>query len=481
MISRSVLDPSAVCGARPARGRAAAALLAVCAIVAATPPVAGGEGAAAAARPVLTAVEEGPGPDAYTLVCPGDVEHRLVRDGERSLLAVELPGVLSTVEPWSLPAPRGLVNAIAIAADGDQLTRIVFSLNRPALAEMVRSSRGLEVRLSPAETQAEGGPREAPPAAAASAQPPRAIGSGGSPVLTAPAAAGPPPDGPARPPAVTPRGSESGPDLAARAGSALAGVADAIPDRPLGTEDLLEISVFEIPDLNRTVRVSEKGTISLPLLGEVKADGLTPGELEVRLRDRLAEKYLKDPQVSVFVREHGSKKVSVLGAVGKPGVYEMLGPRTLLQVLALAGGLTEDTGAALFVIRQRPGGGSDKIPVNVNDLMVSRDPDLNLPIQPGDVVSAPLDRPVYIYVDGAVKTPGRIEQLASRPITLLQAIAKAGGATERANLRAIQILRQSPDGTQTMLEINLKRIRHGKEPDPVLGEGDVVVVPETFF
>ena len=194
------------------------------------------------------------------------------------------------------------------------------------------------------------------------------------------------------------------------------------------------------------MRVSGKGTISLPLLGEVEAQGITRRELEIRLHDLLQERYVQDPQVSVFVTEHGSKKVSVLGAVGSPGVYQMLGPRTLLQILSEAGGLTEDVGAELFVIRPREDGTSDRIAISVEGLLVNSNPNLNVPIEPGDIISAPLDRLVYIYVDGAVKTPGRIEQLASRPISLLQAIAKAGGATERANLKQIQILRQSPDG-----------------------------------
>ena len=252
-------------------------------------------------------------------------------------------------------------------------------------------------------------------------------------------------------------------------------------DQPLGPEDLLDIGVFEIPELTRTVRVSENGTISLPLLGEMAVRGLTPRQLEARLREALSERYVNDPQVSVFVKEHGSKKFSVIGAVGKPGVYEMLGPRTLLQVLSQAGGLTEDAGAHLFVIRNSENGTGGKIPIAVPDLLTSRDPALNVAIQPGDVVSVPLDRPIYIYVDGAVKTPGRIEQLSSRPISLLQAIAKAGGATERANLKGVQILRKGDEGTQTVVQVNLKRLRAGKEPDPTLLDGDIVVIPETFF
>ena len=253
------------------------------------------------------------------------------------------------------------------------------------------------------------------------------------------------------------------------------------PDHPVGPEDLLEISVFEIPELNRTVRVSEKGTISLPLLGEMAVKGLTAMQLEDRLREALSRKYLQDPQVSVFVREFGSKKVSVIGAVGKPGVYQMLGPRTLLQVLSEAGGLEKEAGANLFVIRAAADGATDAIPVKISDLLMNRDPALNLAINPGDVISVPIDRPVYVYVDGAVKTPGRLEEIASRPITLLQAIAKAGGLTERANLKSIQILRRGSNGTQTDLRVSLKKIRQGKDPDPTLEDGDVVVVPETFF
>ena len=250
---------------------------------------------------------------------------------------------------------------------------------------------------------------------------------------------------------------------------------------PVGVEDLLEINVFEIPELNRTVRVSTRGAISLPLVGEMMVSGLTTTELETRLRDELSKRYLQDPQVSVFVREHGSRQVSVLGAVGKPGVYEMLGPRTLLQVLSQAGGLAKEAGADLFVIRDPADGSSERLTVSIANLMSSRDGASNIPIRPGDIITVPIDREVYVYIDGAVKTPGRIEQLGSRPITLLQAIAKAGGTTDRANLKAIQILRQGDSSTQTVLQVNLKHLRNGKDSDPVLQDGDIVVVPESFF
>jgi len=463
-------------------------------LAAAVAAAAAEENPPAGAGSALVAVEEGPDEGSYTLVCRGPIEHRLVQDRSHLLVAVELMGVANAIPPESLPAPRGLVNAVAVGHDTDGATRVVFSLNRPATAEAAVSSRGLRLRLRPGPAEpaavpqgavmnvppAEAGPREAPAGAPAR-------GAGPLKPDVAPPSPGASPqdaDRPGPPPAtvapptvgVPAIGGDGPPER-----SDLPGVDILTPERPVGTEDLLEISVFEIPEMSRTVRVSERGSISLPLLGEIRADGLTPRELEVRLRERLEEKYVKDPQVSVFVREHASKKVSVLGAVGKPGVYEMLGPRTLLQVLSQAGGLTPEAGATLFLIRARPEGAGGTITVSVSDLLVNRDPALNQAVRPGDVISVPPDRPVYVYVDGAVKTPGRIEQLASRPLTLLQVIAKAGGATERANLRAIQVLRQGKDGTQTMLEVNLKRIRQGKEADLVLGEGDVVVVPETFF
>src|SRR5262245_52683605 len=202
-----------------------------------------------------------------------------------------------------------------------------------------------------------------------------------------------------------------------------------LEERPLGNEDLLEISVFEIPELNRTVRVSEKGTISVPLLGEIPAGGLTRGQLERDLRERLAEKYVRDPQVSVFVREYGSKRVFVLGAVARSGSYEMLGPRSLLHVLAAAGGLTEEAGSEIYVIRSREDGTVESSAVKVEDLMSSHDPKLNVAMQPGDIVSVPIEHMLFVYVDGAVRNPGRIDQPAGRSLTLLQAIAKAGGAT----------------------------------------------------
>jgi len=219
----------------------------------------------------------------------------------------------------------------------------------------------------------------------------------------------------------------------------------------------------------------------VPLLGIIPVNGLTTKEAEARLRDLLGEKYLMNPQVSVFVKEAKSKKVSVVGAVSKPGTVEMLGQRTLLEAISEAGGLTQQAGKDLYVLRPDPSGAATRIDVDLDDLMINGNPELNIPILPGDVINIPVDRILHVYVDGAVRKPGQVEYKTSRPLNLLQAIAAAGGLSERASQKGIVLIRNHPDGSQEILKINLKAVRKGREPNLVLENGDSIYVPETFF
>ncbi len=248
----------------------------------------------------------------------------------------------------------------------------------------------------------------------------------------------------------------------------------------IGPEDLLEINVFELPELKTTTRVLDDGTISLPLLGVVQAAGLTKTALEVRVRDLLEARFVQDPQVTIGVTEHRSRQVSVIGAVTKPGPIQMIGPRTVLQMISEAGGLTKEAGTEIFVIRRTESGRAERIQLDLEELITKGNPDLNLLLSPGDVINVPVDRPIYVYVDGAVRNPGQVEGRSSRAITLLQAVARAGGLTERANLRDVHVLRKTAGG-QSRIPVNLRQIRKGKADDLVLVDGDVVVVPETFF
>lgn len=252
-------------------------------------------------------------------------------------------------------------------------------------------------------------------------------------------------------------------------------------DYLIGPEDLMEVSVFELPELKTTTRVLGDGTVSLPLLGVVQAAGLTKTGFEARLEDLLEDRFLLDPQVTISVTEHRSKQISVIGAVQKPGPYQMIGPRSVLQMISEAGGLTKDVGREIIILRASGEEQAERIVLDLQDLVVRGNPALNIAMRPGDVVNIPVDDPIYVFVDGAVTKPGQVESTISRPISLLHAIARAGGLTERANLKGVHVLRKAADGTQIRIPVNLKDIRKGKADDVPLEDGDVVVVPETFF
>ena len=252
-------------------------------------------------------------------------------------------------------------------------------------------------------------------------------------------------------------------------------------DYRVGPKDLLEISVFGLDELNKTVRVTEDGKITLPLLGEVEVEGLTKAELEVKLKQLLEEKWLHNPQVTIFIQEHQSKRVSVLGAVGSPGPYELLGRQTLLQIISQAGGLTQEAGNEIIVMRQLPDGTSTSLKISIDDLILKGDATLNIPLQPDDTVIIPIDRTVYIYVFGQVRRPGALEVRKSNIPTLIQAIAQAGGFSERASKGRVLIKRMDENGEEIEIKVNVRNILKGKRKDIQLKENDTIYVPETIF
>ena len=250
----------------------------------------------------------------------------------------------------------------------------------------------------------------------------------------------------------------------------------------IGPKDLLEIAVFELPELNQTVRVSEEGTITLPLLGSVKIDGLTKDELETKLASLLEEKYLKKARVSVFIREYQSKLVAVIGAVEKPGMYELVGQFTLLQMVSKAGGFKENASNEIFVLREKEKGTSVSISIDLDDLLLNGNQLLNIPILPNDVINVPVDKLISVYVFGAVRNPGKIEVKISKKITLLQAVGNAGGLADGAKKSGIQLKRKDRwTGKETQMKVNLGDIINGKRRDIELQEGDVIIVPESIW
>jgi polysaccharide export outer membrane protein len=391
------------------------------------------------ADPVTSLVEVRPDgrPGSFLLVCDGSFQFTRAEDPDPRRVVVELAQVRNAVKDRRIRVGSELVRSISITETRNPplLTRVVFELERPNPVSLRPEGEVLAVVVG-----------QEPEEDAAPAAPDAIVGT------AMPARVG------------RPAGDEA-----------------ATADYVIGGEDLIEINVFEQPDLNRTVRVSGEGTIRIPLVGVIPVSGLTTQQAEARIRDLLAEKYLTDPQVSLFVKEARSKKVSVVGAVEKPGTIEMLGRRTLLEAISEAGGLTQQAGRELHVLRPDSSGAATRIDVDLDDLMIHGNPELNIPILPGDVINVPIDRILHVYVDGAVRKPGEVEYKSSRPLNLLQAIAAAGGLSERASQKGILVIRNSPGGLQERLEVDLKAVRKGKEPNLMLRNGDTVYVPETFF
>jgi len=252
-------------------------------------------------------------------------------------------------------------------------------------------------------------------------------------------------------------------------------------DYRIGRQDLLEIRVFDVEELDQTVRVADDGSITVPLLGRLLVDGLTKTALENRIAALLEERYVRSPQVTVFVRDYESKKVAVTGAVKQPGSYEMLGRKTLLEMISMAGGLDKDLGREIIIFRQKDEGPARRIPISLERLVFEADPELNVVLEPGDIVYVPTVEKIRIFVTGAVRNADVYEVPRDEPVTVLKAVTLAGGTTDRAAEKKVQILRTDTDGTRLTLLVNLRHIKRGKVEDPLLHKGDIVLVPESFF
>jgi polysaccharide export outer membrane protein len=248
----------------------------------------------------------------------------------------------------------------------------------------------------------------------------------------------------------------------------------------VGPKDLVTISVFDVPELNITVRISEDGTITLPLLGNIQVGGLTRFQMEKRLAALLEKSYLKNAQVTIFIKEYQSKMISIIGEVSKPGNYELIGKQTLLQILSMAGGLTERSSDRIVVIRQFTNRKNKSLIIDLDELMLKGNPNLNIPLQPGDIINVPGERFLDIYVFGQVQKPGHLKIKKDGQITLLRAIAQAGGFETRARKSSVLITRREA-GKDIQIKVNVKKILKGKKPDFVLKNNDIIHVPESIL
>jgi polysaccharide biosynthesis/export protein len=283
-------------------------------------------------------------------------------------------------------------------------------------------------------------------------------------------------------------------------------------DVPVGTGDLLHIEVFDVPELSRDVRVGDAGDISYPLIpGKITAAGLTPFQLEQKMEQLLIENGLvTHPQVSVFVKEQNSQPVTVVGAVVRPMVYQVLRPTTLLEILAGAGGITDDAGSMVIVTRGASapaaraaaalvgasssgsasatavtaddplGQGSQIITIRLQDLLESGDSSYNISVYGGDVISVPRAGIVYVLGGGISQPGGYVLQSHGEQLTVLKAVALAHGTSGFAKPDNSVIMRNNPiTGKRDVIPVRIKEIQNHKTEDVTMKSNDILYVPDS--
>src|ERR1051326_7967148 len=237
--------------------------------------------------------------------------------------------------------------------------------------------------------------------------------------------------------------------------------------------DLLHITVFDVPEMTQDVRIGAKGEAQLALIGNIDLAGLTGEEAADAIASELRNrKLLLSPQVNVLIKEFASQGVSVIGEVQHPGVFQVLGARSLLDVISMAGGLTNVADTRITVKRRR---GSEK---TITVKLKTDDPDTsltnNVQIYPGDLIVVP--RAGIVYVLGDVNRPGGFVMQDSGKITLLQALAQAGGATKSASLSKAVLMSKNAQGYATT-KLHVGKIEKGENPDLELHANDILFVP----
>ena len=245
-------------------------------------------------------------------------------------------------------------------------------------------------------------------------------------------------------------------------------------DLVIGEGDLLQISLYGVPDFDQRLKVDSSGEVSLPMIGAVKVLGLSTKQLEQIIEKELKEKsYYNNPQVTVLVQEFGSQGISVLGEVTKPGVYPVPSARKLFDMISAAGGTTQKAGRDIFITHHNQ-------PDNVQKVTFSSEPDkqreANVDVFPGDtivVTKAPM-----VYVVGDVRLPGGFIIDKNNGLTALQALALAQGANGTAKLDSSKLIHQTSEGPKET-PIYLKKIIEGKAEDVKLEADDILFVPHS--
>ena len=259
----------------------------------------------------------------------------------------------------------------------------------------------------------------------------------------------------------------------------------------LGPEDVLRVRVMNVSDLGEVpYPIDLRGDVELPRVGTVHAAGLTVEQFEAELKTRFRE-YLQNPVVTVGVAEFHSQPVSVLGSVAAPGVHQIRGRRTLLEIISEASGLKGDAGSTIEITRQKawgpiplpnnaldPSGQFYIAHVNVHTLMAAQRPTENIWVMPNDVITVP--KADLVYVVGAVKRSGGFVLSEKSDISILEVLSLAEGLEKTAGPRNAKILRPDPvSGTRREIPVDIKKLLAGKAPDMPLTANDILFIPSS--
>ncbi len=260
----------------------------------------------------------------------------------------------------------------------------------------------------------------------------------------------------------------------------------------IGPEDVLAIDAYNLPELQRTVRVNSAGEIALPLVGVLNVKGMTPSQVEKTIEDKV-KKYVEETVVMVEVKEYRSQRISVVGAVKNPQIFAVNGQRYLIDILLMAGGLSSEAGRVCYVIRRRqaeePGstGSADlkarteTIIVDLNELLIKGNFSLNIPLFADDIVNVPNGG--VFFVDGEVNAPG--SYALSGRTTLAEGITMAKGLSSAAKSGEVRIYRDNGGKERDVIVADYAAIREGEKPDILLEENDIIMVPtsgiKSFF
>lgn len=264
------------------------------------------------------------------------------------------------------------------------------------------------------------------------------------------------------------------------------------PGYVLGPDDQINIRALDADEISdKPLRIGIDGVINLPLVGRLTAAGLTTEQLEAELESRL-KTYVKSPHVAVSVLEMRSQPVSVIGAVGMPGVHQLQGRKTLIEVLSMAGGLKPDAGYSVKISRRMewgmiplPGAVKDAsgdysvAEVPVRGIIEATNPAANIAIMPEDVISVPVAEMVYVI--GDVSRPGTIILGGANSVSVLQALAAAGGFNKTAKPRQARIIRVVPGASERQeVKLDLQAALEGKAGDITMQPQDILYVPNNL-